>query len=177
MEIDDKFNLFWPGAQVVDLGCAPGGWCQVAAARVNAPGQEPNKPTGRIIGIDCQAMAALEGVEFLQFDLRENDAVEAIRATINGPVDTVISDMAPAATGHKKTDHLRILDLCELASRFAFKVLKPSGSFVAKVLAGGAEGNLQRLLKQKFGGVTNFKPAASRSNSSEKYVVATNFRA
>ncbi|MCY4289861.1 MAG: RlmE family RNA methyltransferase [Aestuariivita sp.] len=176
LEIDDKFKLFWPGAQVVDLGCAPGGWSQVAITRVNALGQILNQPSGRIIGIDCQNMEKLEGIEFLKLDFRESHAVEAIRSSVDRLVDAVISDMAPAATGHKKTDHLRILDLCELAGMFAFEVLKPNGSFVAKVLAGGAEGNLQRLLKQKFRTVANFKPAASRSDSSEKYVVATGFR-
>ena len=165
-----------PGARVVDLGCAPGGWCQVAVKRINALGTRQGKKVGTILGVDLQEVESIPGAEIHVLDFMEDDADAKVKAWLNGPADVVMSDMAAASSGHKQTDHLRIIALCEAAAYFAFDVLTPGGTFVAKVLAGGAEGELQALLKQKFTKVINMKPPASRSNSSEKFVVATGFR-
>ena len=176
LELDDRYRFLLPGARVVDLGCAPGGWCQVAVARVNALGTKPGKKTGTVLGIDLQEVEPIAGAEIHQLDFMADDADDQVRAWLGGNADVVMSDMAAASSGHKQTDHLRIIALCEAAAQFAFEVLEPGGTFVAKVLAGGAEGELQKLLKQKFDKVANVKPPASRSDSSEKFVVATGFR-
>ena len=176
LELDDKFRFLVPGARVVDLGCAPGGWCQVAVKRINALGTRQGKKVGTILGVDLQEVESIPGAEIHVLDFMEDDADAKVKAWLNGPADVVMSDMAAASSGHKQTDHLRIIALCEAAAYFAFDVLTPVGTFVAKVLAGGAEGELQALLKQKFTKVINMKPPASRSNSSEKFVVATGFR-
>jgi len=176
LELDDKFRFFVPGARVVDLGCAPGGWCQVAVKRINALGTRQGKKIGTILGVDLQEVESIPGAEIHVLDFMEDDADAKVKAWLDGPADVVMSDMAAASSGHKQTDHLRIIALCEAAAYFAFDVLTPGGTFVAKVLAGGAEGELQALLKQKFTKVMNMKPPASRSNSSEKFVVATGFR-
>ena len=176
LELDDKFRFLVPGARVVDLGCAPGGWCQVAVKRINALGTRQGKKVGTILGVDLQEVESIPGAEIHVLDFMEDDADAKVKAWLNGPADVVMSDMAAASSGHKQTDHLRIIALCEAAAYFAFDVLTPGGTFVAKVLAGGAEGELQALLKQKFTKVINMKPPASRSNSSEKFVVATGFR-
>ena len=176
LELDDKFRFLVPGARVVDLGCAPGGWCQVAVQRINALGTRQGKKVGTILGVDLQEVESIPGAEIHVLDFMEDDADAQVKAWLNGPADVVMSDMAAASSGHKQTDHLRIIALCEAAAYFAFDVLTPGGTFVAKVLAGGAEGELQALLKQKFTKVINMKPPASRSNSSEKFVVATGFR-
>lgn len=176
MELDDKYRFLVPGARVVDLGCAPGGWCQVAVKRINALGEKSGKAQGRIIGVDLQEVEPITGVELHQLDFMEDDADEQVKEWLDGKADVVMSDMAAASSGHKQTDHLRIMALCETAAYFAFDVLEQGGTFVAKVLAGGAEGELQKLLKQKFTKVANFKPPSSRSDSSEKFVVATGFR-
>jgi 23S rRNA (uridine2552-2'-O)-methyltransferase len=176
LEIDDKFGFLKPGSRVVDLGCAPGGWCQVAVGRINALGEKPGKPQGRIIGIDLQEVEPIPGAEIHQLDFMEDGADDKVKAWLGGKADVVMSDMAASSSGHKQTDHLRIVALCETAAHFAFDVLEPGGTFVAKVLAGGAEGDLQKELKQRFEKVANFKPPASRSDSSEKFVVATGFR-
>ena len=175
LELDDKFRFLVPGARVVDLGCAPGGWCQVAVQRINALGTRQGKKVGTILGVDLQEVESIPGAEIHVLDFMEDDADAKVKAWLNGPADVVMSDMAAASSGHKQTDHLRIIALCEAAAYFAFDVLTPGGTFVAKVLAGGAEGELQALLKQKFTKVINMKPPASRSNSSEKFVVATGF--
>jgi len=175
-ELDDKFHFLKPGARVVDLGCAPGGWCQVAVPRVNALGESKGKPQGYILGVDLQEVEPIAGVELYQLDFMEDDADNQVKAWLGGKADVVMSDMAASSSGHKQTDHLRIMALCEAAAYFAFDVLEDGGTFVAKVLAGGAEGELQKLLKQKFEKVVNVKPPASRSDSSEKFVVATGFR-
>jgi len=175
-ELDDKFHFLKPGARVVDLGCAPGGWCQVAVPRVNALGESKGKPQGYILGVDLQEVEPIAGVELYQLDFMEDDADDQVKAWLGGKADVVMSDMAASSSGHKQTDHLRIMALCEAAAYFAFDVLEDGGTFVAKVLAGGAEGELQKLLKQKFEKVVNVKPPASRSDSSEKFVVATGFR-
>ncbi|MBF9022737.1 23S rRNA methyltransferase [Rhodobacterales bacterium LSUCC1028] len=176
MELDDKFRFLVPGARVVDLGCAPGGWCQVAVPRINALGEKSGKAIGRIIGVDLQEVEAIAGAELHQLDFMEDDADEKVKGWLGGKADVVMSDMAAASSGHKQTDHLRIIALCEAAAYFAFDVLEEGGTFVAKVLAGGAEGDLQKILKQRFSKVANVKPGASRADSSEKFVVASGFR-
>ncbi|MDG1456754.1 MAG: RlmE family RNA methyltransferase [Pseudoprimorskyibacter sp.] len=176
LELDDKFGFLTPGAQVVDLGCAPGGWCQVAVPRVNSLGEKSDKAQGRIIGIDMQDVEPIAGVELHKLDFLDEGADDQVKQWLGGAADVVMSDMAASSSGHKQTDHLRIMNLCETAAYFAFDVLRPGGTFVAKVLAGGAESELQRLLKQKFDKVANVKPPASRSDSSEKFVVAMGFR-
>ena len=175
VEIDDKFQFLRAGAIVVDLGCAPGGWSQVAVKRVNASNQNPSMPQGRVYGIDRSEFEPLQGVEFRKMDFMSESAVEEFRESL-GPVDAVVSDMAAPSTGHPKTDHLRIVALCEAAMYFAIEVLKPGGTFVSKLLMGGGQGELQQLLKNNFEKVSNFKPGASRSDSSEQYVVARGFR-
>jgi 23S rRNA methylase len=176
LELDDKFRFLVPGARVVDLGCAPGGWCQVAVKRVNALGEKSGKKIGTVLGVDLQEVEPIAGAETHQLDFMSEDADEKVKEWLGGEADVVMSDMAAASSGHKQTDHLRIIALCEAAAYLAFDVLTPGGTFVAKVLAGGAEGDLQKLLKQKFEKVVNMKPPASRSDSSEKFVVATGFR-
>lgn len=176
LELDDKYRFLVPGARVVDLGCAPGGWCQVAVKRVNALGERPGKAVGRVLGIDLQEVDPITGAEIHLLNFLDEGADEAVKGWLNGQADVVMSDMAAASSGHKQTDHLRIISLCEAAAYFAFDVLVDGGTFVAKVLAGGAEGELQKLLKQRFDKVANVKPPASRSDSSEKFVVATGFR-
>jgi len=176
MELDDQFGFLKPGARVVDLGSAPGGWAQVAVPRINALGEKPGKPKGRIIGLDLQEVVPVPGAEIHVLDFMADGADAQVKEWLGGPADVVMSDMAAASTGHQQTDHLRIIALCEAAAYLAFDVLAPGGTFVAKVLAGGAEGELQKLLKQKFTKVEHVKPPASRSDSSEKFVVATGFR-
>ncbi|MGA0923836.1 MAG: RlmE family RNA methyltransferase [Lutimaribacter sp.] len=176
MELDDKFRFLVPGARVVDLGCAPGGWCQVAVKRVNALGEKQGKAVGRIIGVDLQEIEPIAGCELHQLDFLADDADTLVKNWLGGPADVVMSDMAASSSGHKQTDHLRIIALCEAAAYFAFDELEEGGTFVAKVLAGGAEGELQKLLKNKFNKVVNVKPPSSRADSSEKFVIATGFR-
>jgi len=176
LELDDKYGFLKPGARVVDLGCAPGGWCQVAVARVNALGDNPKKPVGRVLGVDLQEVEPIAGAEIHQLDFLSDEADEKVKGWLGGRADVVMSDMAAAASGHKGTDHLRIIALVEAALAFAFDVLEDDGTFVAKVLAGGAENEMQVLLKRNFRKVANVKPPASRSDSSEKFVVAMGFR-
>ncbi|MEM7719962.1 MAG: RlmE family RNA methyltransferase [Pseudomonadota bacterium] len=175
LELDDKYGFLTQGARVVDLGCAPGGWCQVAVKRVNALGTNPGKQ-GTVLGIDLQEIEPIAGAELHQLDFMEEGADDKVKAWLGGPADVVMSDMAAASSGHKQTDHLRIIALCEAAAELAFDILEPGGTFVAKVLAGGAEQGMQKVLKQRFEKVANVKPPASRSDSSEKFVVATGFR-
>ena len=176
LELDDKFRFLVPGARVVDLGCAPGGWCQVAVPRVNALGQKSGKAVGTILGIDLQEVEPIPGAEIYVLDFMEDDADLQVKEWLGGEADVVMSDMAASSSGHKQTDHLRIMALCEAAAYFSFDVLETGGTFVAKVLSGGAEGELQKVLKQRFDKVAHVKPPASRSDSSEKFVVATGFR-
>ncbi len=175
LELDDKYGFLKPGARVVDLGCAPGGWCQVAVGRVNALGEKSGQQ-GLVLGVDLQAVDPIAGAEIHQLDFLAEGADAQVKAWLGGPADVVMSDMAASASGHKGTDHLRIVALVEAAATFAFDVLEPGGTFVAKVLAGGAEVGLQTLLKQNFQKVVNVKPPASRADSSEKFVVALGFR-
>jgi 23S rRNA (uridine2552-2'-O)-methyltransferase len=176
LELDDKYRFLVSGARVVDLGCAPGGWCQVAVPRINALGEKSGKAIGRIIGVDLQEVDPIAGAELHQLDFLAEGADDFIKDRLGGEADVVMSDMAASSTGHKQTDHLRIMMLCEAAAELAFDVLAPGGTFVAKVLAGGAEGELQKRLKQAFTKVDHMKPPASRSDSSEKFVIATGFR-
>jgi 23S rRNA (uridine2552-2'-O)-methyltransferase len=176
LELDDKYGFFVPGARVVDLGAAPGGWCQVAVARVNALGETKGKTVGKVLGIDLQEMDPIAGAELHVLDFLAENADAQVADWLGGTADVVMSDMAAASSGHKQTDHLRIMALCEAAAYFAFDVLEQGGTFIAKVLAGGAEGDLQAVLKRNFAKVANVKPPASRSDSSEKYVVAQGFR-
>ena len=176
MELDDKFRFLVPGARIVDLGAAPGGWCQVAVKRSNVLGEKKGKNVGTILGIDLQEMEPIAGCELHVLDFMEDDADQVVKDWLGGKADVVMSDMAASSSGHKQTDHNRIIALCEAAAYFAFDVLEEGGTFVAKVLAGGAEGDLQKLLKRRFTKVVNMKPPASRQDSSEKFVVATGFK-
>ncbi|TRD22960.1 RlmE family RNA methyltransferase [Palleronia caenipelagi] len=176
LELDDKYRFLVPGARVVDLGCAPGGWCQVAVPRINALGEKKGKAVGRIIGLDLQEVEPIAGAEIHQLDFMADGADAQVKEWLGGRADVVMSDMAAASSGHKQTDHLRIIALCEAAAELAFDVLDEGGTFVAKVLQGGAEGSLQAELKRRFRTVANVKPPASRSDSSEKFVVARGFR-
>ncbi|WP_424967657.1 RlmE family RNA methyltransferase [Dinoroseobacter sp. S375] len=176
LEIDDKYRFLLPGARIVDLGCAPGGWCQVAVKRTNALGERAGKAQGQVLGVDLQEVEPIPGAETHVLDFMAEGADEQVKTWLGGRADVVMSDMAAASSGHKQTDHLRIMALCEAAAYLAFDVLEEGGTFVAKVLAGGAEADLQRLLKQSFKKVANVKPGASRSDSSEKFVVATGFK-
>jgi 23S rRNA (uridine2552-2'-O)-methyltransferase len=174
-EMDEKFHFLKKGARVVDLGAAPGGWSQVAAARVGAEGA-PAPGRGRVIGIDLLDMPAVAGVEFIHLDFMDEQAPYRLKSLLDGPADVVLSDMAANATGHRKTDHLRIMGLAEAASQFAREVLKAGGTFVCKVLQGGTEVELLADLKRDFATVKHVKPPASRSDSAELYVVAMGFR-
>lgn len=176
MELDDKFRFLVPGARIVDLGAAPGGWCQVAVKRSNILGEKSGKAKGTILAIDLQEMEPIAGCEIYQLDFMEDDADITVKNWLGGNADVVMSDMAASSSGHKQTDHNRIIALCEAAAYFAFDVLEEGGTFIAKTLAGGAEGDLQKLLKQRFTKVSNFKPPSSRQDSSEKFVVALGFK-
>lgn len=176
LELDDKYRFLVPGARVVDLGCAPGGWCQVAVARVNSLGERQDKKQGRVLGLDLQEVDQIPGAELHVLDFLSDGADDQVKAWLGGKADVVMSDMAASSSGHKNTDHLRIVALVEAAVHLALDVLEPGGTFVAKVLAGGAEADMQVLLKRHFNKVANVKPPASRSDSSEKFVVATGFR-
>jgi 23S rRNA (uridine2552-2'-O)-methyltransferase len=171
IEIDDKHRLLKGGARVVDLGAAPGGWSQVAAKRVGA-----GQGKGRVVAIDLLEMAPLAGVEFVQLDFLDARAPDAIKALLGGPADVVLSDMAANATGHRKTDHLRIMALAEAAVEFAREVLAGGGALLCKVLQGGTEATLLAALKRDFAQVKHVKPAASRTGSAELYLLATGFR-
>ncbi len=171
LEIAEKYKLFRPGQRIVDLGAAPGGWSQIAAAQTEA-----RAGRGQVIAIDLLEMDAVEGVEFKRMDFHDPEAPRLLREWLGGPADGVLSDMAANATGHRKTDQLRIMGLVELAADFAAEVLAPGGFFLAKVLQGGAEGELLARLKRGFTTVRHVKPKASRADSAELYVLGTGFR-
>ena len=171
IEMDDKHRFLKPGASVVDLGAAPGGWSQIAAKRVGAADGK-----GKVIAIDVLEMPEIPGVQFAQLDFHANDAPEKLRAMMGGRADVVMSDMAANTTGHRKTDQLRIVGLVEIAVAFATEVLNPGGAFLAKVFQSGADTELLAQLKRDFASVRHVKPAASRQDSSERYVLATGFR-
>lgn len=171
MEIDDKHRFLKPGLRVVDLGAAPGGWSQIAAKRVGAA-----EGKGKVIGIDLLEMDAVPGVDFMQLDFLDPQAPDILKEKLGGPADIVLSDMAANTTGHRKTDHLRIVALVEAAAEFASEVLAEGGVFLAKVIQGGTENELLAMLKRNFASVKHVKPAASRADSAELYVLATGFR-
>lgn len=166
IELDDKFHLLRPGMRVVDLGAAPGGWSQVAVKR----------GVGQIVGLDLLPIDPIPGVHLIQGDFNDVDMASRLIGLLGGPVDLVLSDMAPNTTGHSATDHVRIVALAELAFAFAVRVLAPGGAFIAKVFQGGSEREMQAPMKRLFASVKHAKPPASRKDSSELYVVATGFR-
>ena len=170
MEIDDKARFLRKGARVVDLGAAPGGWSQIAAQRVAATEQ------GRVVAIDILAMEPVPGVDFIALDFLDRTAPDKLKDMIGGPADVVLSDMAANATGHARTDHLKIMALVEAAAEFAGEVLAPGGTFLAKVLQGGTEAALLASLKRDYKSVKHVKPPASRTDSAELYLLATGFR-
>jgi 23S rRNA (uridine2552-2'-O)-methyltransferase len=175
MQMDDRYHLLKPGQRVVDLGAAPGGWSQVAATRVKSI--EPGLRQGQVVAIDLTDVEALPGVEFIHLDFMDDTAPDRLKALLrDGGADVVLSDMAAPATGHTRTDHLRIMGLAEAAAAFACEVLSPGGTFLAKVLRGGTERELLDLLKRDFATVRHVKPPASRADSAELYVLAMGFR-
>jgi 23S rRNA (uridine2552-2'-O)-methyltransferase len=172
IELDDRFRLLRPGARVVDLGAAPGGWTQVAVERVRA-----GKPGGgRVLAVDLLEMTPVEGAEVLRADFLDEGAPQLIRDALAGPADIVLSDMAPPSSGHPGADHLRIMALLEAALGFGRLVLAPGGAFVCKVWQGGTEANVLASMKRLFRSVRHVKPPSSRAESAEIYVVASGFR-
>jgi 23S rRNA (uridine2552-2'-O)-methyltransferase len=171
IEIDDKHHLLKPGTRVIDLGAAPGGWSQVAARRVGSA-----QGKGKVVAVDRLELAPIAGVGFIQRDFLDAGVDDEIKALLGGAADVVLSDMAANATGHRATDHLRIMALAEAAADFAREVLAPGGAFLCKVLQGGTEASLLATLKRDFSQVKHVKPAASRSDSAELYLLATGFR-
>ena len=168
LEIDEKYKILKAGQRVVDLGAAPGGWSQIAAKVVG--------PKGKVVGIDLLPIDPMAGVEFIELDFLDDSAPGQLIEMLGGPADVVMSDMAANTTGHKKTDHLRIIGLAEAAIYFAREILAPGGAFIAKVFQGGTENQLLADLKRDFAVVRHVKPAASRADSAELYVMATGFR-
>jgi 23S rRNA (uridine2552-2'-O)-methyltransferase len=167
-EIDDKFHLLKNGARVVDLGAAPGGWSEIAARRIGAG--------GKVVALDILDMKPIAGVEFINLDFLDAAAPDRLKALLGGEADVVLSDMAANTTGHRQTDHLRIMGLAEAAAHFAREVLAPGGSFLCKVLQGGTEAALLAELKRDFASVKHIKPPASRTDSAELYLLARGFR-
>ena len=175
MELDDKLNFLKPGHRVIDLGAAPGGWSQLAADRVKST--EILGEQGQVIAIDISEMEAIPGVVILHLDFMADEApLRLISLLRGGRADVVLTDMAAPASGHTRTDHMRIMGLAEAAGAFAAEILAPGGVFVAKVLQGGTERELLNQLKRDFASVKHVKPPASRADSAELYVVATGFR-
>jgi 23S rRNA (uridine2552-2'-O)-methyltransferase len=172
LQLDDQLRFLKPGARVIDLGAAPGGWTQVSVERVKA-----EKGGGVVVGIDPTPVEPIAGATVLAKDFYDDDAPDALKSLLGGPADVVLSDMAAPATGDPQVDHLRIMALAEAAHDFARQILKPGGTFVAKVLQGGTERTLLDQLKHSFAKVRHVKPVASRADSAEMYVVATGFRA
>lgn len=168
IEIDEKFHILSPGHRVVDLGCAPGGWAQVAVAKVGA--------RGKVVGCDLLEVPEVPGATLIVKDFLEEDAPQTIKDLLDGKAHLVMSDLAANTTGHTPTDHIRIMHLCELAYDFALEVLAPGGAFVCKVLKGGTERALLKRMQKDFDTVKHAKPAASRADSAESYVVAKGFR-
>jgi 23S rRNA (uridine2552-2'-O)-methyltransferase len=168
LEIDEKHRILKPGQKIVDLGAAPGGWSQIAAKVVG--------PKGKVVGIDLLPIDPMPGVDFIQLDFLDESAPGKLIDMLGGPADVVMSDMSANTTGHKKTDHLRIIGLAEAAIYFAREILAPGGAFIAKVFQGGTENQLLADLKRDFAVVRHVKPAASRADSAELYVMATGFR-
>ena len=165
-EIDDRFHLLHKGSRVIDLGCAPGGWVQIALQR----------GAGAVVGVDLLAVDPLPPAQLIQADFTDPGCGERLMAMLGGAPDLVLSDMAPNTVGHRQTDHLRIMGLIEVAAEFAVQVLKPGGAFVTKAFQGGETGVLFGELKRRFAEVKNVKPKSSRTDSSEVYIVATGFK-
>jgi 23S rRNA (uridine2552-2'-O)-methyltransferase len=171
-EIDDKYRILRPGMRVIDLGAAPGSWSQIAAQRIKA-----QEGVGRVFALDMHGMDPIPGVVVFQTDFLDAEAPALLKQALAGEkADVVLSDMAGHATGHRHTDHLRIMALCEAALDFAGEVLKPGGAFLCKVLRGGTENELLSAMKRDFAVVRHVKPKASRGDSSELFVIATGFR-
>lgn len=168
LELDEKYHLFQPGMKVVDLGCAPGGWSQVAVTKVG--------PGGKVIGCDLLEVPEIPGAELIVLDFLEEGAPDILKTMLGGKANLVMSDMAANTTGHTPTDHIRIMHLCELAYQFACEILEQGGAFTCKVLKGGAESALLKQMQRDFATVKHAKPKSSRSDSAESYVVATGFR-
>lgn len=168
IQLDEKYRFLGKGKTVVDLGCAPGGWTQVAVER--------NKGQGQVVGIDILETTPISGATMICQDFTTEDAPEKLKSLLNGPADIVMSDMAANTTGHQQTDHLRTIGLVEVAYEFAKEVLSEGGIFIAKVFQGGAEGNLLADMKKNFTKVSHYKPDASRQGSPETYVVAQGFK-
>ena len=172
LEIDERAHILKPGQKIVDLGAAPGGWSQIAAPIVGSTSENP-----LIVGIDFLEMDNIDGVVFLKKDFTDDDAPDALIAALGGHLpDIVMSDMAAPTTGHRATDHLRIMNLVELAAHFAVDVLAPGGTFIAKVFQGGTEHELLAMLKQHFATTLHAKPKASRQGSAETYLIARGFK-
>lgn len=165
-EIDEKISLFQKDMKIVDLGAAPGGWCQVAL----------EKGCSKIIAIDLLEIDEIPGVDFIQMDFMDNDAPNKLKEMLGGQADLILSDIAPNTTGHRQTDHIRIMAAVEAAHLFATEVLKPGGTFIAKVFQGGAQNELVAKVKRDFKTVKHIKPPASRKESSETYLVASGFK-
>ncbi len=172
LEIDEKYQMLQPGQKIVDLGAAPGGWAQVAAKKVRSA-----HGGGKVVGVDLLEIEPIAGVDFAVLDFLAEDAADRLKAMLGGKADGVLSDMAANTTGHKQTDHLRIVHLAELAVDFAGEVLKPGGYFLCKLFQGGETGDLVKRLKRDYAVVRHIKPQASRADSAELYVMATGFRA
>ncbi|MEO7635383.1 MAG: RlmE family RNA methyltransferase [Sphingomicrobium sp.] len=167
LELDERFGLLKGVKHVIDLGIAPGGWSQVVRRTV---------PAAKVVGIDLLPTDPIDGVDILLLDFMDDSAPDQLRAALGGPADIILSDMAANTVGHPQTDHLRTMGLVEAALEFAVEVLRPGGTFVAKVLAGGADNNLVAAMKRHFTTVKHAKPPASRKGSSEWYVVAQGFK-
>jgi 23S rRNA (uridine2552-2'-O)-methyltransferase len=166
-EMNEKYRFLKRGQTAVDLGAAPGGWTQVLVEHLGE---------GKVVGVDIQDMEPIAGAALLKLDFMDDKAPGIIKETLKGPVDTVLSDMASPATGHRETDHMRVMALCETALDFAIEILKPGGTFLCKVLRGGTERQLLETLKKRFQKVIHVKPPASRADSAEMYVLAMGFR-
>ena len=171
IEIDEKHNLLFAGAKVVDLGSAPGGWSQISVARTKSNTESPS-----VVAIDYLEMDPVPGAVFLQKDFLDDDAPQALIDALGGKPDVVLSDMAAPTTGHRRTDHLRTMHLCEVAADFAVSVLKPGGHFLTKTFQGGAGSELLTMLKKNFGSIHHVKPPASRGESVELYLLAKDFK-
>jgi len=172
IELDDRFHFLKPGQRVVDLGAAPGGWTRVTVERIR-PGKHDG---GQVVALDINEMEPIGGATVLHHDFLDEDAPDLLKGILGGPADVVMSDMAAPATGHSATDHMKIMALCEVALEFAYEVLAPGGTFLAKVLQGGTEHQMLAGMKKHFKTVRHAKPPASRSDSAEMYVIAMGFR-
>lgn len=171
IEMDDRYKLLKPGLRIVDLGAAPGGWCQVAVERTGSSGDDI-----RVVGIDYLVVEPVPGATILELDFLDDTAPARLLETLGGDPDIVLSDLAAPTTGHRQTDHLRTMHLCEVATDFALRTLKPGGHFLAKTFQGGTERDLLNLLKQHFVSVHHVKPPASREGSVELYLLAKSFK-